>query len=449
MSQSKLLYEIKEKYANTYRKRTPKSKAIFETACRYMPGGDSRTTTWFFPYANWIDKADGCRIIDVDGNEYIDFNNCYTAMVLGHGNPKVKAAIREQIEIGMALGAFVPNVIRLAEILCQRIESVDKVRFTNSGTEGNMLAVRLARAFTGKDKILKTEGGFHGKYDPTVYPSTARGLPKYVQDISLTIPYNDEEAVEKTITENKDQLAAMILEGIMGSAGYVPAKKDYLKFVREITAANDVLLILDEVMTFRLDYSGIQHIYGIQPDLTVFGKIIGGGTPVGATGGREDIMQQLTQISPISPEVPKVYWSGTFNANPVTAAAGIAALQQLTAEEIARINELGESLARGIRSVFTKLNIKGQVIGFGSLQRMHFTTVPVVDGKTGRGSNKEILTLLNLALLERGIYRPERCMFNVSTPMTEKEIDIAVKAVDDSLTELKPYIEQIWPELIG
>ena len=326
---------------------------------------------------------------------------------------------------------------------------MDQVRFTNSGTEAVMLAVRLARAFTKKDKILMIEGGFHGKYDATVYPSTANGLPEYVQASSLTVPFNDKEAAERVITENKDQLAAMAIEGMPGQGGYVTPKDDYLKFIREVTAANNVLLILDEIMTFRLDYGGIQHIYGIKPDLTAFGKIIGGGTPVGATGGREDIMQQLTQVAPISAEVPKVYWSGTFNANPVTAAAGIAVLQQLTAKEIARINELGESLARGIRSIFAKLNIRGQVTGFGSLQRMHFTTVPVVDGKTGRGSNKEILTLLNLALLERGILRPERCMFNISTPMTEREINTAVKAVDDSLSELKPYIKEIWPELVG
>ena len=450
MSQKIALDKAKEKYANAYRKRTPKSHALFDAACKYMPGGDSRTTTWFFPYASWIDKADGYRIIDVDGNECIDFNNCYTALVLGHGNAKIKAAIREQLEKGpMTLATAAPDMVRWAEILCQRVASIDKIRFTNSGTEATMLAARLARAFTGKEKLLMIEGGFHGKYDSTVYPSSRKGLPKFVQDTTLTVPYNDKEAAEKIITENKDQLAAMILEGMMGSGGYVPARSDYVKFVREVTAANNVLLILDEVMTFRFDYGGMQHIFGIKPDLTTLGKVIGGNTPAGACGGREDIMQQLTQNASVSPEVPTVYWSGTFNANPVTAVAGIAALEQITAEEIARINGLGESLAKGIRSVFARLSIKGYVTGFGSLRRLHFSPVPVVDYKTWQGANKDILVLLHLALLERGIYRDERCMFNISTPMTENEIEIAVKAVEDSLTELKPHIEEIWPDLVG
>ncbi len=443
MPSEKLLAEVTEKYQNAYRKRMPKSRAAIESARKYMPGGDTRTAVFFQPYPIWIEKAEGCKVTDVDGNGYIDFNNCNTAMVLGHANPKVVDAVREQIMRGTAHGALMPVVIRWAELICQRVDSVDKVRFANSGTEAVMMAIRVARGFTGKDKILKIEEGYYGSYDPVVYPSDATGLPKSVLADSITVPYNDKEAAETAIVENKDELAAMIVEGMMGAAGQVPPKDDYLSFLRKVTAAHNVPLILDEVQCFRLDYGGMQHLFGIKPDLTAFGKIIGGGYPVGAIGGREDILNLF------SPEVQKVRHSGTFNANPVTATAGVATLEQLTAEEIDRINRLGESLAEGIRKVFAKLNIRGQVTGRGSLQNLHFSPVPVVDGKTAREANNDILRILHLALMERGIFISARGLFAISTPMTGKEIDMAVTAADDSLSEMQPYIEPIWPELVG
>jgi len=440
----KLLGEITERYENTYKKRTTKSEEALGSAKKYMPGGDTRTSIFFRPYPIWISKANGCRITDIDGNEYIDFHNCYTTLVLGHANPQVVGAIREQILKGTAHGALMPIVIRWAELICQRVESVERIRFSNSGTEAVMTAIRAARGFTGKDKILKIEEGYSGSYDPVVYPSDATGLPKSVLADSITVPYNNEEAAERAIVENKDQLAAVIVEGMMGSAGQIPPKDGYLSFLREVTAANNVLFILDEVQCFRIDYGGMQRIFGIKPDLTVFGKMIGGGFPVGATGGREDIMNLF------SPEVQKVKHSGTLNGNPVTATAGVTTLEQLTAEEIAKINRLGESLARGIREVFAKLNIKGQVTGRGSLQNLHFCQVLVIDGKTAKKvANQDILHLLHLALMERGIFIASRGLFAISTPMTDKEISLTIKAIDDALSKLRPYIEHIWPELIG
>lgn len=443
MSSEKLLAEVTEKYENTYRKRTPKSRAAIEMAKKYMPGGQTRRGTFYFPYPIWIEKANGCKFIDVDGNEYIDFHNCYTTMIVGHGNPKVMEAVRQQLLKSTADSTMSLPVIRWAELMCQRVESVDKIRFTNSGTEGAMGAIRGARGVTGRDKIIMTEGCFHGTYDPTVYPPNAAGLPKSALADSIVVPYNDKEAVERAIVENKAQLAAMILEAQMGVAGQVPPKEGYLSFLREVTAANNVLLILDEVQSFRLDYGGMQHIQGIKPDLTIFGKIIGGGYPVGAFGGKEEIMKLF------SPEVNKISHTGTFSGNPITATAGVATLEQVTAAEIARLNKLGKSLAEGIRQVFTKLNIKGQVTGTGSLQNLHFSPVPIMDGKTAAEGNKDVLHLLHLALMERGLFSASRGLLNISTPMTEREIDMAIKAVDDSLSEMLPYIEQIWPELVG
>ena len=443
MSREQLLAEVTKKYEDTYRRRTQKSRATLEASRKYMPGGDTRTSIWFEPYPFWIDKAEGCRFTDVDGHEYIDFHNCYTTMILGHANPKVVAAVREQVAKGTAFGALIPTVVRWSELICNMVESVDKVRFGNSGTEAVMIALRVARGLTGKDMILKTDGCYHGSYDPVVYPSDATGIPKSARGDSIIVPYNDKEAAEKAIVENKDRLAAVIVEGAMGAAGMLPPRNGYLEFLRKVTAENDVLFILDEVISLRLAWGGVQSIYGIKPDLTTMAKIIGGGYPVGALGGREDLMQLF------SPEVRRVYHAGTLNANPITATAGVATMEQLNAQVIDKINKLGESFADGVRAVFKKLNIKGQVTGMGSLQNIHFSDKPVVNGKSAREANKDLLHLFYLAMQERGMFSAARGLYVMSTPMTQKEIDATVKAVDNVVTELKPTIEDLWPELIG
>ena len=443
MSREKLLAEVTKKYEDNYRKRTPKSRATLEAARKYMPGGDTRTSIWFQPYPIWIDKAEGCRFTDVDGHEYIDFHNCYTTMILGHANPKVVAAVREQAARGTALGALTPKVVRWSELVCNMVKSVDKVRFSNSGTEAVMIALRVARGMTGKDMILKTDGCYHGSYDPVVYPSNATGIPRSTQGDSIIVPYNDKAAAEKAIIENKNRLAAVIVEGAMGATGMIPPRDGYLEFLRKVTAENGIIFILDEVISLRLAWGGVQSIYNIKPDLTTMAKIIGGGYPVGAVGGREDIMQLF------SPEVGKVYHAGTLNANPITATAGVATMEQLNARVIDSINKLGKSFAESVRAIFKRLNIKGQVTGIGSLQNIHFSDKPVVDGKSAREANKTLLHLFYLAMLERGMFSASRGLYVMSTPMTQKEIDAAIKAVDDVMTELKPTIEDLWPELIG
>ncbi len=443
MSSEKLLVEVTGKYEETYRKRTPKSREVLEQAKKYMPGGDTRSSIWFDPYPIWIDSAGGCRFTDVDGHEYIDFHNCYTTMILGHANPKVVAAVREQAARGTALGALVPAVTRWAELVCNWVDSVDKVRFGNTGSEAVLMAIRLARGHTGKDLILKTEGCYHGNYDPVVYPTDATGITRGTQQESIIVPYNDKAAAEKAIVENRHRLAAVIVEGAMGAGGMIAPRDGYLEFLRKVTAENDVIFILDEVISLRLAMGGTQAIYDIKPDLTTMAKIIGGGYPVGAIGGREDLMQLF------SPRVNKVYHAGTLNANPITAVAGVATMEQLTAEAIDHLNALGEAFADGVRAVFERLNVKGQVTGLGSLRNIHFSAQAVMDGKTARETNKELLHLFYLGMLERGMFFPSRGLFVMSTPMTRQDIDTAVKAVDEVVTDLKPAIGEIWPELIG
>jgi glutamate-1-semialdehyde 2,1-aminomutase len=444
-ARDKALAEVTSRVEGEYRRRTKRSYAVAQEARKYLPGGDTRRSIFFFPYPIWIDHAKDCRVYDEDGNEYLDFHNCYTTMILGHGNAGVNAAIKEQLDQGtLALGAFKKNVVTWAQILCERVESVEQVRFTCTGTESVMMAIRAARALTGRDKIIVEYGGYHGAYDAVVFPPDSRGLPKSLMADTIVVPYSDEAALERALQENKGKVAAVVLEGLMGAAGMIPAKKGYLQAARRLSTEHGAIFILDEIISFRLDYGGLQHIEGVKPDLTTFGKIIAGGTAMAAFGGRRELMQLY------SPESQVLHHAGTLNANPLSAAAGVAMLKQITPEFIARINALGTSLRDGMNGIFRKAGVKGQVTGMGSLSNVHFGPVPVVDGHTARDTtNKEILHLFHLSLINRGILVPERAMFCISAPMSERDVKTAIEVVDDIAHELKPYIEQVWPDLIG
>ncbi len=449
--------ELTEKYDNAYRLRTPRSRESMEMAARFLPGGDSRITTFFYPYPLVLESGKGCRVVDVDGNEYIDFHNCYTAAIHGHAHRPVVSAVQEVMEtIGFSVGAPTALIAKWAEALCRRVSSVERVRFCNSGTEAVMMAIRTCRAFSKKDLILKPEGGYNGSYDAVVYPPDVPGLTHWNRSEQLLVPFNNEDALQEAVRENKDRLACVIIEGIMGAAGQIVPKPGYLAFVRKVTQEAGVLMVLDEVMTFRLDYGGIQRAYGIEPDLTVFGKFIGGGFPVGAWGSREEIMDMLNPVigrlasadSVGLPATAHVFHGGTFNANPVVATAGRITLEHLGEPVIARLNELGERLAKGIREVFRKLGLRAQLTGLGSLWNLHFTPEIVVDFKTAQTSAKDLMHLVHLGLLERGIFLPARGLFALSTPMTEREIDTATAAVGDVLRELRPAVEILWPEML-
>ena len=448
----------------TYVARTMRSKSADEEACEYLPGGSTRSATDAHPYPIYIDRAEGCYLHDVDGNAYIDFMNNYTVLILGHGHPKVKAALVEQTEAGILFGAPSRNQHQLAEMICERVSSVDKLRFCNTGTEAVMYALRAARAVTGRSKVLKMEGGFHGNAEQTeisVSPSLSNAGPVerpfaipetkgitagVLQDI-LIAPFNDIEATKKIIDGHHDEIAAVIVEPVMGFSGMIPAEDAFLQFLRDITTHYKMILVFDEIITLRLSIGGYQKICGVTPDLTTFGKIIGGGLPIGAFGGRSDIMDIFS---------PKrkdpMHHSGTFNGNAITMAAGIAAMEEIDENLIQEINRLGDELKQGLRGVFDRKGVRGQVTGVGSLLNVHLCVPDVVDMRSAKAdwsAAQPLRELLSLALKNQGVYTPKRVMLCISSPMSAKEIRKAIEAFNTALEQLKPLIGRHCPQLLG
>jgi len=451
MSREELIQEFRQRELERYKQRTPKSGALALASQKTQPGGE-RVVYPYAPYPTYVERGEGCYLYDVDGNRYVDFGNCYTAAILGYAHPKVVEAMIEQTKKGTGFAHPDENRQILAEMICDRVNSVDKIRFVCSGTEACMFAVRTARGFTGKDKILTTSGAYHGMYDPFATSSGYRasaGIPKNEEQDVLSVPFNDKEAAEKAIRENKDDLAAMIVEPVQSSGGAIEARDDYLKFLREVTAKYNVLLIVDDVVTFRLARGGSQEFFDYSADLTTFGKNIGGLTPVGAIGGRKDIMDVL------APKEGRgtVLAGGTFGGNPLTMVAGIATLKELTPDVFRRINSLGDSLRAGLQAMFGELGVNGQVTGAGSISLFHFTTEEVIDHGILEKAQQDFaaggLSLLaRLMLMNRGILWTSGNLA-ITTPMSEKEIEACLSAFGNVLTKMKPLIEQVAPQLIG
>lgn len=429
-----------------YLRANRRSKELNDRARSVLPGGITRTSVYFDPFPPYMERGAGCRIHDVDGNERIDFSNNYTALILGHCPPAIVDAVQAQVARGSAFAAPTRHEIDLAEAITQRIPSVERVRFANSGTEAVMFALRLARAFTGRTKIAKAEGGFHGTSEyaaVSVSPdlhlagdartpmslAAAQGVPdRVVQDVAV-FPFNDIDATEAIVRRHRDDLAAVIVEPMLGSSGMIPARRGYLHALREITARHDVLLILDEIITLRLAPGGAQSVYGVVPDLTVMGKIIGGGYPVAAFGGRAEIMALLDPAGG-RPPIPQ---SGTFNGNPIGMIAGLATLQQLTPPVYDRLNAMGDDLRHRLRDVFARKGVAAQVTGMGSLLNLHFSGAEVTDFRTMRAGDGGRLHQMFFGLLNEGIYLAPRGMACLSTAMGDAEIAAFVRATERAL----------------
>jgi len=454
------LHPVVQAVMAQYASRTPGSRAHCERAKQVLPGGDTRRAVYFDPYPTYIERGEGCTVYDVDGNRYLDFHNNYTSLIHGHGHPAIVEAVRTQMARGTLYGSPTACQYELAGLLCDRIPSVERVRFCNSGTEATMMAMRLARAYSGKDVILKMDGGYHGTHEfaeinitasageegPPTLRKESRGIPDAILTAMMVVPFNDLDAVEETLTAHSHRIAAVIVEPMMNAGGLVAPRPGYLAGLRKLADKYGVLLVFDEVVTFRLSLGGWQSLAGIEPDLTALGKIIGGGFPVGAISGKAEIMELFNPTRPDS-----LKHSGTFNGNSITMTAGLATLQHYGQSEIDRINELGERLRQGLAKAFRTNGLKVTVTGRGSLAYLHWTDREVVNARDSALAAKkagQLLMLLHLGLLNHGVWVPYRGELAVSTPMTEQEIDEALEAVDAVLAGLRPWVEANAPHLL-
>ncbi len=431
-----------ERELSEYLAKTARSRALHEDALAVMPGGNSRTTTFFDPYPFYIGRGQGAHVIDADGNDRLDFNGNYTSLVLGHAAPEVVKAAQEAAALGMSFPGPTDHEIRLAEMLTRRIPSLQHVRFTNSGTEATMNAVRVARAFTGRTKIAKFEGAFHGTHDnvlvsvapdpkvaggrrrPKSVPSS-EGIPSAVLKNVIVLPWNDGDACEETIEREAGRLAALLVDPLLGIGGIIPPADGFLQRLRAVTEKHGILLIFDEVISFRIAWGGAQERFGVRADLTTLGKIIGGGLPVGAFGGRADIMAAYDPRRGAA----RISHGGTFNANPVTMAAGIATLNALTPEAYVRLDALGERLRGGVSRLLGATRRRGQVSGVGSLFCLHWTSSPLTDYRSSRPKDPQAPLRVFLALLNEGVLLTQRGMGACSLAMADEDIDRFVNAL--------------------
>lgn len=425
------------------------SATLYERAKLVMPGGNTRTTVYMEPHPIYAERGDGCRMWDVDGNVYYDCINNFTSMIHGYSYPAVDAAVAAQLPLGSAFGAPTLSEIELAELLVERLPSVEQIRFANSGTEGVMMAIKAARAFTSRPKIVKIEGAYHGSYDysevsldsspanwgdmpnSTAY---AKGTPRGVLDDVVVVPFNDAEALQAVFKAHGEEIAAVLIDPMPNRAGLIPARRDYLEAAVEIAHGAGALVIFDEVISFRLGYEGAQGLWNIRPDLTVLGKIIGGGFPVGAIAGRADIMA-VFDPSKGKPALPH---GGTFTANPVTMRAGLASMKALTRESFDHLDKIGDILRSGINASLKQHGVDGVCVGLGSLFKVHFTSNPVTDYRSVYPGAKErkLLDAFHKGLLDRGVLAASYGLFALSTPMTEQDARNILAAIDGTVAEI-------------
>ncbi len=398
-----------------YRARTPRSAALFERATGSMPGGSTRTTIYNPPYPPYIERGSGLQVWDVDGNVYRDFLGNYTSLILGHAHPDVVAAVEAQVRRGSAFAAPTATEIELAEELRRRLPSVERIRFTNSGTEATMFALRAARAFTGRPLVAKFEGAYHGTHD-TVLAGT-RGVPDPVADLVVELPWGDADGVERVLAGRERDVAAVIIEPVQGAGGVRAADPAFLAQLRDLTQRIGALLVFDEVIAFRVGPGGAQGRFGVRPDLTTLGKIIGGGYPSGAFGGRGDVMELFDARRPGS-----MSHGGTFNGNPVAAAAGLATLRALTPDRYDALDALGNRLRTRLSEGVRRAGSDARVGGVASLFQ-------VFAGPSLAGDGLEPSAALYLGLVLDGFLLAPRGMGALSTTATERDVDQLADAI--------------------
>jgi len=445
-----------------YTRQNPGSKEAYERAIQVMPSGNTRMALYWPPFPLCMRAGQGTRLWDVDGNERIDFNYNNTTLILGHNHSKVIEAVEEQLARGTVLGAPTETEPKLAEEILRRLKGADRVRFTPSGTEANMQAVRTARAHTGRELIAKCEGAYHGSWDaidisvgppldkagPREAPNSVRqheGIPGGVLENTLVLPFNDAEAAVALIERHRDELAAVIVEPVQRD---LPPEPGYLEALRDATERHGIVLIFDEVIAFRLGYHGAQGLLGVTPDITAMGKIIGGGFPVGAYAMTEEVMAPLAIPESKFPEHkgPRLGFSGTFNAHPVTMAAGLATMKEMKPDVYTEMDRMGEAMRTGLKKILDETGVEAFVGGIGSFFHILWTAEHVKDYRTASTANRILSRYFSLDLMNRGIYLLGHP--NVSAVTTEDEINSTLATIKESIEVVKPVVKERCPHLL-
>ncbi len=422
-----------------YRARTPRSLAAFERSHPLIPGGVPAGLAFMSPYPVYVERGEGAFVWDADGNRMLDLMCGDWLLPLGHCDPAVTTAVAAQLAKGTTFCSPDPSLgYELARLLQQRMPSLERIRFTASGTEATQTALRLARAFTGRPKVAKMRGGYHGTHDvsliangryqdpdavpPGLIPGTADGV--------VLLPFNDADAAEALIEAHGSDLAAVIVEPMLGGTGMVPATREFLQRLRAVTERCGVVLIFDEVVTFPISPVGAQHLFEVRPDLTTFGKAIGGGLPLGAFGGSADIMEL---VDPVVDPTTQMRHASTLGGSPICLAAGVAQVGQLTPDVHQKLDHLGESLREGVRDVARRLDVPLQVTGMGHTFGLHWTPTPVTDFETSLTADRQIMGQIMLDLLNAGFLVFKSGVGTVSSPMTDDDVWSFVAAIEHTI----------------
>jgi len=418
-----------------YLARTPRSRALFERATASLPGGSTRTTVYSAPYPPYAAHGTGLSCTDVDGNVYRDFLGNYTSLILGHAHPAVVAAVEAQVRRGSAFAAPTETEVELAEELRRRVPSIEQLRFTSSGTEATMFAIRAARAFTGRPLIAKFDHAYHGTHDLVM--AGTPGVPDAIGGLIVELSWGDPDRIAAGLRGREGDLAAIIIEPVQGAGGVRAPEPGFLAFLRELCDRIGALLIFDEIISFRIAPGGAQEVYGIRPDLTTLGKIIAGGYPLAAFGGRADVMAIFD-----ARQRRGVSHGGTFNGNPVAAAAGLATLRELTPDAYARLSALGARLRERLGGRIAADGLDARVVNVGSLFQV-FRGEAGAAFAPGAGQPSELF----LGLLLEGFYLAPRGMGAIPTVATEQDVDDLADGIARVLASIDRRADS--PTLVG
>jgi glutamate-1-semialdehyde 2,1-aminomutase len=420
------------------------SEKLFERAKRLVPGGVNSPVRAFAPYPFFTASSKGSHLRDVDGKEYIDYCLAYGPLILGHSPPVVVEAVKAQLGKGTLYGTPTVQEVELAELICDAVPSAEMVRLVTTGAEATMSAIRAARAYTGRKKVVKFEGCYHGAYDSMLVKAgsgattfgipDSLGVPAETTSNTVVCPFNSLESLEKVVKEEKGSLAAVIMEPVIGNIGVVPPREGYLKGVRELTEKNDVILILDEMITgFRLAFGGAQEYYGVKPDLTTLGKILGGGFPLAAFAGQKEIMRMIAPAG-------KAYQAGTYSGNPVSVTAALTTLKTLKQggkQFYQKLEAKQEKITRALEEAAEEHGVAAQVNSVGSMFQIFFTNQPVYDYVTAKTSNTQRFMTYHKRLLESGVFIPpsqfETCF--ISAEHSDQDVKETVDAAEKILGE--------------